>query len=112
MAHTTQISRSPSPNVLFITRKFREKLYQSVAGKNQELAELLAKAPVKQRYVSLDLANCALRTSLSVAVQSWTTRSQGIPPALVGSARRVDAAINSYELRISNLDLFDDYCPQ
>lgn len=75
---------------------------------NQEQAKRLLTIPSKQRRISVDLSDAAMREFLASALPPLMHRAEAIPPALAGSARRVNIAIMDYERRTSNLDLFED----
>ena len=98
-------SRQSQSQVL-ITRKLRDRL--AAGSFNGVLTDTLSRAPVKQGHLSIDLSNTNVRHALSLALQPFLKRDLDVPPALVGSARRVDHAITRYEQRTSNYDLFDD----
>lgn len=107
MRQNTRTSRSPA--ILLITAKFRDRLTRSPQDADAILTERLSRAPtIKNKYVMVDLADKLLRESLAKAVKPWVNIAKGIPPALVGSARRIQSLIGSYEQKISNYDLFED----
>lgn len=99
------------PAVLLITPKFRDRLTKFANDADSTLTDRLSQAPkIKNKYVMVDLADTVLRDSLSKAVKPLASLATGIPPALVGSARRIESLIGLYEKQISNYDLFED-CP-
>ena len=102
--HRTDNSR----NVITVTRKFCERVAHEGLRVNHEQAARLLNAPSTQRLVSIDISDTEMRTFLSSAIQPFMYRGEAAPPALVGSARRVNIAITEYERRTSNLDLFED----
>ena len=107
MRQNTKNLRSPA--ILLITPKFRDRLTQCSQDTDTILTERLSRAPtIKNKYVMVDLADKLLRDSLAKAVKPWASLAKGIPPALVGSARRIKSLIGSYEQKISNYDLFED----
>lgn len=66
-------------------------------------------APTKRKHVVIDLADDSLRSLVERASNPFLIRDEArVPPALVGAARKVCGAIARYELRRSNLDLFED----
>ena len=91
---------------VLITRNLRDRLVER--GADPLLAEALANAPVRKRHLLLDLADNAVRQALSLAIRPFLNRQPEIPPALVGFARRVGNAIDEYERRMSNYDLFEE----
>ncbi len=92
---------------LLITRKFRDRILGG--GVRQQDACLLREAPVVRRYVAIDLENPDLRRALEHVTKPFLAReNRSIPPALVGSARKVAQAITAYERRISNHELFPE----
>ena len=90
-----------------ITRNLRDRLVERDA--DPLLAKALADAPVRKRHLLLDLADHAVRQALSLAIRPFLTRQPETPPALVGFARRVGNAIDEYERKISNYDLFEEH---
>lgn len=102
--------RSPSSapgSYLLITRKFRGLILQSVS-QNFPAAILMA-APTRGRYVAIDLANAPLRGALESATKPYLSRRPiAFPAALVGSARKVIAAIAEYERRNDERHLSED----
>ena len=81
------------PPFLLITGKFRDRLTRSTL------------VTIRHKYVRVDLTDSAVREALAHAIKPWVSLAKGIPPALVGSARRISSMIGAYEKKISNYDL-------